>query len=271
MAARNGTVCVNCPPGRYTPKNLYTCIDCPAGTQPDPKRVKCEECPKGFYSNNQTEFECIRCYPPYYTKDHTNCTACPPGFESSDGSECHVCAPGYAWSAGRCSACRAGTECSWSHRDWYCDSCANCLPGSCSMREATNCSLCSAGRFQSNAGQTSCIGCAPGMYQDKTGSTSCVECPEGFFCPNATTAMPCPLGKFCPSGSTSPLECSSLYDPDNSGCRPSTILIVVIATSSVVGSVIVIALIYVIYMKNFRPPRTDTTPLIRRDPVYQGF
>ena len=46
--------------------------------------------------------------------------------------------------------------------------------------------------------------------------TSCLQCPEGFYCPNATTKVPCPDGRFCPAGSTEPLQCSSLYDADNS-------------------------------------------------------
>ena len=88
---------------------------------------------------------------------------------------------------------------------------------------ATNCPVCTAGKFQDQTAQTSCKNCAAGKAPNpgftacvgncKAGSFlsggTCQQCPAGQFQPDAskTSCKACPTGQYCVKGSTASQPC----------------------------------------------------------------
>ena len=66
------------------------------------------------------------------------------------------------------------------------------------------CTLCAAGQYQPNAGETSCIECPEGRAkvvgtEATPATTPCIVCPKGYYTASTTASAictECPLGKF---------------------------------------------------------------------------
>ena len=101
------------------------------------------------------------------------------------------------------------------------DTCELCAPGKVSTANDTQqCTNCSAGRYQKEAGQTACepcpLGhacaagtavaqpCAAGTYADVPGLSECKECEGGRYCAaGSLKGLLCDRGNYCPPGTTS--------------------------------------------------------------------
>ena len=68
----------------------------------------------------------------------------------------------------------------------------------------------------SNAGASNCTLCSAGKFTATTGSTSCQKCPGGHFCPAGTSSwarLNCGRGNYCPDGSGAPTPCPYQVPP----------------------------------------------------------
>lgn len=238
------TPCALCPSGRfsYAAGAIIECAGlCPAGTFSEPgatSTASCSSCIPGWHDNDNTSV--------------TECTTCAAGrFSSAPAAQyCPLCSPGKSttlldYSRWIESALEPRIECDmdcslrWDEYEaeggpesglghqgssvagsvrvpCRCD-CVPCLPGRFDDDNdpSTSCTLCPAGRFESNAGQIECAGeCSPGMYSppglvgpadmachacapgttddDRDSSSPCLECDAGRFASVYGTVGPCP-------------------------------------------------------------------------------
>ncbi|HYI15024.1 MAG TPA: PxKF domain-containing protein, partial [Thermomicrobiales bacterium] len=76
---------------------------------------------------------------------------------------------------------------------------------------ATAATLCPAGTYQDQLGQTSCVLAQPGSYVDTTGAVAAIPCAPGYFQPfeAQSSCNPAPAGSFvATSGATAATQCS---------------------------------------------------------------
>lgn len=92
-----GSVCVPCPPGRFSAEGgSYACSVCPKGFYAAKDATKCVQCEAGSFAGVGA----------------SECTTCPPGtYAHAGASECQPCLPGYFASGGatECTMCPQGT------------------------------------------------------------------------------------------------------------------------------------------------------------------
>ena len=117
---------------------------------------------------------------------------------------------------------------------YYCPGGANSIAQPCAAGSyaataaaALTCSLCPAGNYTANYGQTSCPPCPAGKYC-AAGTASPPPCPAGFYCPAGVAApIGCAAGNSCPAGSSvGTAACvAGFYCPASTGptqCPPNT-------------------------------------------------
>ena len=95
--------------------------------------------------------------------------------------------------------CPAGSFCPYNNTFMVCPDSPKLCPKGSSNAGASNCTLCSAGKFTAT-----------------TGSTSCQKCPGGHFCPAGTSSwarLYCGRGNYCPDGSGAPTPCPYQVPP----------------------------------------------------------
>ena len=211
----------------------------------------CTICSAGTYKTSSGNTSCSACTAGYYCTGGTNQTACTANSSSPAGSDeisdCQ-CNAGYGGNAGTtngtCTICVAGTyktrsgngSCSTCTAGYYCTGGTNqtaCTANSSSVggADALSDCKCNAG-YCGNAGVTggSCTICAAGTYKTDSGNSSCSTCTEGYYCTGGTnnqTACPdgyensapgsvaesncymiVPAGSYMPAaGSTVPFKC----------------------------------------------------------------
>ena len=87
--------------------------------------------------------------------------------------------------------------------------CISCIAGRYSSSDATCCTQCSAGRYQTSTGASGCVLCTAGTYQPlSTGTTSCAICAAGRYSgTGATICVSCDMGLF--QASTGASFCSN--------------------------------------------------------------
>ena len=107
------------------------------------------------------------------------CSGCPAG-KSSPGVSvaCTTCDAGKYSGAGSstCLDCPAGTYSKSGSKG-----CSSCAAGSYQNYQGQGqCTLCDAGKFQSNAKATGCLDCNVGQVSS-TGATECTTCPAGQY------------------------------------------------------------------------------------------
>eukprot|EP01138_Halocafeteria_seosinensis_P000617 gb/GECG01000632.1/.p1 GENE.gb/GECG01000632.1/~~gb/GECG01000632.1/.p1 ORF type:complete len:2178 (+),score=195.34 gb/GECG01000632.1/:1-6534(+) len=156
-----------------------------------------------------------------------------------------VLGPLHAHVEADCGSCPAGQHC-------QADVCVDCQAGATSMAGSTICSLCPAGKFETNHDE--CMNCDEGKTSSN-GSDSCAQCPAGTFallqqngcdeCPdgeissegssecyacdsgtyerNHTECVSCDAGKTSPTGNTTCFDCPfGTYELNRTECRNSS-------------------------------------------------
>eukprot|EP01135_Chromosphaera_perkinsii_P005913 Nk52_evm8s371 gene=Nk52_evmTU8s371 len=218
--------CKPCSAGKYCSKAGLVAIEgsCSAGyfcvsgaTSPTPRiGLNANVCPKGHYCVSGT-ITPVKCPAGKYAsqenlKAESECTACDPGkYCASSGLQAVTgdCAAGFFCGGGSMESnptgksygdvCPAGKYCIAGT-----STPVNCPSGTFSLstglKDVTECSACTAGKFCAGSGLTSVSG----------------NCKAGFFCTSkATTDSPtdgttgnkCPAGHYCPTGSSAPVPC----------------------------------------------------------------
>ena len=123
----------------------------------------------------------------------------------------------------QCVLCPKGTFCSVGSAEP-----TPCLPGSFNQHtNATTCSLCAAGTYQSDRSATACSTCVLGHYCAQ-GAVKPVPCASGTFggstgLESAGQCEPCPQGHYCGLGSVQPQGCDTGSFSDSPGqalCTP---------------------------------------------------
>ncbi|GMH57723.1 hypothetical protein TrRE_jg7583, partial [Triparma retinervis] len=196
----------------------------------------CELCPENTFNADNGVSSTLH-------DELSDCTACPPGMPGSlDRKVCGVCIKGSGIStgvgaSGGCEICKAGyfSDIEDSSPCQPCspgafitddgvsasahEKCEECNPGSHANAQsgASDCNLCTIGKYQPSSSSTSCLDCDLGKYGETEGLTSptCTGvCLQGFFCDIASfnaTQTQCPADHFCAKGTTAPEICLSSY------------------------------------------------------------
>eukprot|EP00058_Branchiostoma_floridae_P023629 XP_002609119.1 hypothetical protein BRAFLDRAFT_126142 [Branchiostoma floridae] len=204
----------------------------------------------------QCQSSCQKCRPGHFQPKNssTSCLKCPIGYNSSQ-TGCKQCYP-----------CPSGTE----TKDTGMSQCVDCNPGF--YKATDNVQL--------------CIPCSAGWYQLGYGSEECTQCPAGNFCPCATCEpKKCKPEQYCPAGSSEPSTCGdiNLYykDPNTQACRPTVLLIALIAGGCAACLALITGAALSVYCKKTRLPKVDKssaethrllgTEEKSEEPVYQGL
>ena len=160
-------------------------------------------CAAGYLSSNdsafQTSSDCAgKCPPGFFCPNASTIEAqlCPPGFFCLEGSS--VPQPCPAGSSSNATGLRASSDC------------VTCPPGTSCSVSSTNPTLCLPGSFSATAGMQSCTLCPAGKFGDEYGQTACTSCTLGFYCEVGTAKpTPCPGGTFSSVlGATSEAACT---------------------------------------------------------------
>ena len=198
------TNCDSCPPGRILinyqnldcqicPIGYYqnqthlnyniTCHFCQSGKYiadnrtDDTEHISCKMCPLGHQYRSKTE-ACTVCGGGRYRGEVTvdpDCKLCPANTfnaDNADKAEFHD-------NVDDCMQCDDGTRSTEGSRF-----CQNCPAGKKFIRtdaNTTNCTDCTAGRYQPLGGQKSCLNCSIGKYQAEDGLPYCLPCIPGTY------------------------------------------------------------------------------------------
>ena len=231
--------CTTCDAGKYQSKVASVqeadCLLCSSGTyQTGLGMSDCTFCIPGKYQSGIEAIECALCSLGSFQTGFGSsfCILCPAGtYQSAMGSRnstesCLNCAAGkYASNSGfsECVLCETGT---YSSSMGLTNVCVSCGPGKYQtgygMPSEENCTLCSAGSFQSKSSAISPNNCTyfcpPGTYQTKLGLTStepCLNCPLGKYqtgigMNSINECKYCSPGKY--SDITGTVNCSFCYE-----------------------------------------------------------
>ena len=203
-----------CPSGFYCPEGGDP-LECPNGTYRDTTGAasvsECHECPAGSFCRDNVIEPCQEgtfcpsgaafpstCAGGYYCPAETSEEIpCPAGFSCSIGSTVPV-------------VCELGTFCNGtSVTPSFCQLGYSSILESNRTSEENSCSICPAGKYQSDPSLTVCSPCDAGYLceggattptPNSTSTEGGVACPAGHYCPAGTkVAVPCPQGTYNPS------------------------------------------------------------------------
>ena len=236
--------CSNCTRGYYCPGGMSP-LPCAAGTY-NPSfggtsNSSCFPCEAGFACPTAGMVVMThQCAPGHYCPPGTinpNQYSCPAGTYSdstslTSQSQCPKCPAGYTCqiAATQVDPCRPGFYCPEgvaSGHDIPCPS--GRFSGSAQLTGASECSLCTAGKFCLGGNKTESgvcpaghycplgtnsstqFPCPAGTYSSQSGLysvTQCLTCQAGYFCDVASTQMTsCPAGTYSTSAGTSTTSC----------------------------------------------------------------
>ncbi|KAF0705769.1 Aste57867_6926 [Aphanomyces stellatus] len=189
----NATSCRPCPEGTSSDQGSR-CIPCPPGSFSPFPGSNCLPCATGTFANATGATACLPC--PANAVAGAGalvCTLCPPNTLANDvNGTCVVPpAPGSGWAlyVNATAPCDAGTFNNGSFAR-----CQRCSRGSYSTEAgATACSLCVAGTFASS-GAIACRDTPPGSFVAGAGAVQPSLCLPGTFAASArsTSCQPCP-------------------------------------------------------------------------------
>ncbi|KAI8492883.1 Si dkey-21a6.5 [Branchiostoma belcheri] len=267
--------CQKCRPGHYQPNNSsISCLKCPIGHNSSTfGNPECSACKPGFFANTTGMAVCLPCLPGTFTN-------------KTKSSQCQKCAKGHKqpeMRAEECHECEIGSFCNQTG----CKQCYPCPAGTeAKFLGMSVCQDCTPGFYKGTDNIELCVPCSAGWYQLGYGSEACEECPAGSFCPCATCEpKKCKPEEYCPAGSSEPSTCGdiNLYykDPNTQACRPTVLLIALIAAGCAACLALVIGGTLSVYCKKRRIPKeksssTETHRLLdteekSEEPVYQGL
>jgi len=220
-------------------ENSRTCVACESGTyQQEAGSTICYTCPWGWNQQETGQTDCIKCLAGKYDASD-QCKVCLPGtYQEEEGAqECKKCLSGqYQEEEGQwdCDDCKPGkyqtdlkqTVCDTCNVGYYQDETAS-----------STCKKCPINEYQDERGEKNCQQCEPGKTTTGTGNTQCIPCADtncnqcnGFGVTGGNTCDKCTIGKYslntrecqiCPNGwtseqtSSSCIECTNRYYPDN--------------------------------------------------------
>ena len=179
-----GAVCKLSPPG-YIPNTDHTAIvPCPTNTFSTGATDSCLPCGNGAHCQPGS-FTCVQTQPgQHYNATLQRDVNCSRGKYSSDGDRCVSCGPGFIsqnLKSSHCDVCQPGYHSNEEHTQ-----CLPCAKGKFSGAAAPMCTLCEAGKYTDNEGQSFCKLCDDYMERSTTNfegaeSGSSCFCLEGFF------------------------------------------------------------------------------------------
>eukprot|EP00457_Paulinella_chromatophora_P000003 gb/GEZN01000003.1/.p1 GENE.gb/GEZN01000003.1/~~gb/GEZN01000003.1/.p1 ORF type:complete len:6228 (-),score=473.22 gb/GEZN01000003.1/:302-18958(-) len=210
--------CRACLPGYSTFKNgSAECSKCAEGQITNTSgQTHCSLCPKGRYSS-ATNDECKPCDPGYFAPatGQVSCLPCPSGtsLNVSAGEVCEACAIGFAQPVSGKTFCAACPEGSVATRTGFlvCKQCASGSFSNSTRGQGKSCVLCSPGFFASAQGASGCTVCPAGKAQSQDGQAACVVCSSGFYAPTTQLEVcePCPLGFLSLPSTEGVVNCSA--------------------------------------------------------------
>lgn len=202
-AAVGSTSCSDCGANTVSPDAATACeTTCPPGTYHDTTSPQgCAYCQAGRYADTSGLLSCKACEPNSYSfEGATACIdACPDGSYGSS-AQCILCPIGkYKGSDNSCTLCVAGRFQSETGRNEE-RFCSACSAGTFSGTGSGDCTDCGAGRYTRSAASASCEGCASGKASTQVGAQSsdvCQDCARGRFSEaSSSSCTACAPGKF---------------------------------------------------------------------------
>ncbi|CEO99083.1 hypothetical protein PBRA_007197 [Plasmodiophora brassicae] len=233
----NGTVCQQCPTGRYTSlPDMTSCAACPSGTVTNAHQTGCISCQAG-YAPTPAQDACQQCSQGYYSDSGTTCTLCPyPTPVSPAGSQ----------NASLCTYCRSGQVAVQGALPPN-NVCQNCDPGTFATN-GVNCSLYPMQTGDATESPDDAVPSLPsrvfrhhtghmppvrtwillviwgGILHDLPGATSCTTCLAGTQAnSNMTACLPCPDGQYSAIDGSACISCSDPYSVTGlsmTACKP---------------------------------------------------
>ena len=174
----------------------------------------CTECKQGFYQDTTGHSTCLPCVPGKVMPSvgAISCNDCPANHYAATTAmeSCVECEQGRSATQGsaKCGDCTAGKR-KFIHPE----------------DKTEMCVLCTAGKFQPDAGMDSCKDCQKGFYQDAKGQAACLPCVPGEF-GNETGLLKChkcAIGKVSAGqNSTSCLDCEAGKSSSSAGSAKCT-------------------------------------------------
>jgi hypothetical protein len=158
------TQCTSCQPGYLLHRGA--CVEaCPDSFYKRASDATCQSCPVtcATCSETGTGVACHSCRPKFSLHASTCSRTCPAGLFTRN----QICTP-----------CQAGT---YTASATDASICSVCLPGQYqSLAGQSSCELCARGSAQPNSGRTACQLCPTRTYQSLLGQPSCLSCVEGY-------------------------------------------------------------------------------------------
>ncbi|GMH59843.1 hypothetical protein TL16_g02912 [Triparma laevis f. inornata] len=222
-----------CAAGKYSSDYDSDCSTCADGHYSAPGAESCTACGKGKFKkagsgSGAESSACLDCSAGKYSSAGSNsCSFCALGKYSSSPAAhaCVTCGAGKYSGVGtsECSSCAAGKYLSDSSNDASKhDSdgdCAECEAGKSTngTTAATECAVCSSGKYQNLVAQQNCVNCATGKYLQDDGinadlhdnaSQDCEDCTAGQYSEaGAAACSDCSAGKHSISAGSSEAHC----------------------------------------------------------------
>lgn len=239
-AEAGNSECTLCPVGSSLPNSGSTeCIQCPVDTFQDmPGQTQCLPCSALNSSYVAPSVGSTTCFAPgkvvshFYSVFKNLCcinptrkillyqpTNSPSRVPTTEASA--FCPPGtFLTDQGSCQRCSSGQYC-------INDTAQFCQAGTYSLHNASSCTLCEPGKYQSGYGKSYCDECGIDMFQPNSGKSGCIYCSTNYgnaFHQPQTGAIDCyPVcsdGQYLPDNyQTGYAECSKC--PPGSYCTDS--------------------------------------------------
>jgi len=228
------TECRSCPKGRISFAGHGHCQSCPDGASNDGGSGSCATCARGYITNHgsscctyqqQTfcgscgsDSVCLRCESGKYKTSSTECSACPGNqFTNVNTIDCDTCSQsgtGVNQYNSGCRWCIAGERS-------FIGVCQPCPAGHSSENKASQCVMCTPGKFNPIQGGL-CVNCVAGKTSIAS-FTDCQFCNKETYSNEATsfTCTNCGAGSYAPlPGASSCIVCNSNEIYDKIECRP---------------------------------------------------
>lgn len=163
----NGTTCVDCAAGRFSPGGGSSCEPCPAGSFSLGGSSACQPCEPGSYTPFIGFDMCLLCDPGTANRlrNQSRCSDCPTGTTSIDLINCDTCDRGYYRTSSVCAICPSGTYSSGFN--------------------SSRCSLCPANTASLFPGASACQSCTAGTFSLE-GASFCTQTLRAYLANDKT-------------------------------------------------------------------------------------
>ena len=213
----------NCSAGTISADGADQCSACTGGTYQDEEGMtECKACVAGSYCPLGAAAE-LPCPATTYSSATDNAAAadwlhCPAGFACAAGSTVPVECEAGSYSTGNASACTGCPEGTYQSNGGA-SSCEACLPGHYCLEQSRSPLSCPPGTFTASYGRSNCFECTAGSFQSASGAMSCEVCPPGSYCVAGAAAYYSRTRPWLPRAPR-PLPLATL--PSRATCETST-------------------------------------------------